>query len=448
MSKKFDNKIKELLNQTEVSPSPDVWAGITSKLNQEKTKAPVVVPLFAASWFRYAIAASIAFVLGAFSVYTILQPKINKLASDPAIEAIETSNPDEAPVVQDDAEAIYQANNSEKNIPNVNQINTPVNATIASDNEATSNENGTKKSNSSNNMLTNSSGNSTSKSALALAAEAYYASNRNAGKAEIESYEARQAKDEDFLAYSSGREPLVLDIAAIYGNEIADYVPIQSYSLSIINTDVPAAYEIKRVADLNPISKDMKKKSAVGYNGFWIGPSVGFQSLSISKVFMAGGNVGLDLGYDFNNRFGVYTGPSLSFNGLEYDIELGTPDNPLTETIRRDYSALNIPFAFRYKFTYVSGKKGVPKSLNLVNGLEFAYNYGSNFSALGLRTGVEYDLFIQGATTLTFGAKAAILKNIGYNPSVFLGNTPYSSNFAAYISMRFIGPKMQQYNPE
>ena len=70
MEKKFDKKIKQKINQTEISPSAGLWSKIEAGLPpEEKKKGFFLIPLLATPIFKQAIAASVMFLLGGMSVY-------------------------------------------------------------------------------------------------------------------------------------------------------------------------------------------------------------------------------------------------------------------------------------------------------------------------------------------------------------------------------------------
>ena len=118
MENLFDKNIKAKLQEVEITPSSDMWDRIEQQLDTKKEKKAIVLFAWVKPLMKYGIAASVAFLLGAFSMYLF-----NMNINTNGIEVVETVK-EEDPNAKNDLSPVLVADVEQENAVEPEEITT------------------------------------------------------------------------------------------------------------------------------------------------------------------------------------------------------------------------------------------------------------------------------------------------------------------------------------
>jgi len=422
MSKKFDKLIKQKIENLKIAPSNTLWEKIEKELDKKDNIKPFIIPFWSFPLFKRTIAASVIFLLGGITTYMFL----NKSTSTTHISSIEK-------------------NTIETNLNETKYITKEV------ENKSTNSvANNNKKSNTSNSININ------------LNTKPLLSNNTNfSGKTDLV---VNQNNSNNNFVNTNKSSNLIGNYVWVYDKELKAYNVLlksniiekelenkQIAKLSNLEFEKTTSFmsiedkeeskeekvEVLEIQDEDDSYKQFKTKvRKLNYQGFWIGPNVGYQSVFIANKHYSGGSFGIDIGYDFGRSIGIQSGIQYSINSriLEKINEEG-----IMEDYKSEFNGVHIPLMLRYKFTKLTQIYSNPLSFNLIAGLDYSYVNTKNLNQLGLILGTEYDIFTQADLMLTFGIKAGIYNNLNLNKLNIPENiNRYNYTLNAYLSVRFI----------
>jgi len=207
--------------------------------------------------------------------------------------------------------------------------------------------------------------------------------------------------------------------------------------MSIVEKEDTTKDETLEIPEIEDSYRQFKTKvSKLNYQGFWLGPNVGYESVFAGGRHYPGVSFGVDLGYDFGGSVGLQTGIRYAINSKI--IKEYTDPNASTE-YKSEFNSVHIPLLLRYKFTKLTQAYSRPLSLNLLAGADYAFVDQKNIHQLGFVLGAEYDIFTQADLMFTIGAKGSLNNNLNIakiNIPEKLNSFNYGLN--VYLSVRFI----------
>ncbi len=430
MSNKFDKLINKKISETKLSPSSDLWDKIEASLDEKKNKKILILPLWSSTVFKQVIAASAIFLLGGLSAFYYMNSnsshlEISKIKKHQSIHS--TSN------VNSENDIIPIASN-EKNVKTTEKT---LNNHSLKTNSLTIQSNNKKLPLSKNILL-----------------------NTVTNHSVLNSF--TKNKKNNTLAFKNNTS--VKDYVWIYDNKTNTYQVIlkENYLVIASNKNSIASFEAEKtnidlpMMSLTKEEKEYKEEKEVvelkeeddsykqfrtkvqklNYQGFWLGPNIGYKSLFIAGNHYAGGSFGIDFGYDFGGSFGIQTGLIYAINTKNIALENQLENNG---EYRSEFNSLHIPLMMRYKITKMAKNYSKPLSFNLLAGADYSYMDRKKIHQLGFVAGAEYDIFTQADLMFTLGLRTGIYNNLNIkNINIPEKITPFSYSLDAYLSVRFI----------
>ncbi len=434
MSKEFDKKINQKISESEIAPSAGLWEKIEAELPQEKRKKGFfILPLFGTPMFKTAIAASVMFLLGGFSTYYFMNNNAPALANKNNVESntnkqfIKQNNLNKENNNLEDKNKFQAKNNTKQESLSTNFLSKKANNNKAATTKSASVSN--KFANSKNPALIFNnnivaSNNSNANLIFGTQARDYtwvYDENTGAYSVQLKSEQVQNTNFED---------------NSLMANTINQENENETSFMSLAEEEKEEKLEILEENEEEPVLKAFNSKTnRINYQGFWLGPKVGFEGVFVADEFYPGGSFGVDVGYDFASSWGIQTGLKYALNSKMIKLE----QDGKTIDYKSEFNSLHIPLYARYKFTKLTQAYSKPLSLNIVGGLDYAYADRKKLHQLGLNLGAEYDIFTQADLMLTVGARAGIYNNLNLNKI----DAPekinrYNYMLSAYLSVRFI----------
>lgn len=452
MKKNFDKKIKQKIDQAEISPSAGLWDKIEAQLpKEEQKKGFFLLPLFGSPLFKQAIAASVMFLLGGMTVYYILdQDKTAQYLVEQNGNNINTSKNTASTSTKNLIEDEKEKNKDFTN--HFRQKNTTSETKTTITNNDVPQHSNFSKSIYSNNINNK---NSTTKISTKNTTKKAYSNpliKLNNGAEETTSKNMNASDYAWIYDESTGAYEVVLktnkteiktsnllenSLFAQEENTNKDQVEDLPSYMSLIEKKEAKKLEVLEKTEDEPVLKAFNSKNKrLNYKGFWLGPQLGFEGVFVGKSFYAGGSFGVDAGYDFGT-WGIQSGLKYALNSKTIQI---TADGSLQD-YKSEFNSLHLPLYARYKFTSIKNSKlnARPISLNLIGGFDYAYVDRKKLHQLGLNLGVEYDIFTQADLMITIGAKGGVYNNLNLYELDFKENiSRYNYLLNTYISVRFI----------
>ncbi|MGB1248073.1 MAG: outer membrane beta-barrel protein [Chitinophagales bacterium] len=378
----MDKKIKEKLGNTSVPPSPELWSKIDASLSAQESKKGIVLLPFLQSYAKYGIAAAIAFLLGGVVTYTMM----------------DSLNGQETPIMA-----------TEDTEGNVKDIATDINKEdiLYAEEESTENKE----------EVTN---------------EKTLAAN-NEQDDTVTEIEEENISTTTTIRFEESSNELVA-----YDNLFQNYEEeLKTYSLSLIENN-NEDYILEEEIDAEPVFYRVPlDKNRTGYQGFWFGPEVSYESSFSNGNYYKGQGMGLSFGYDFAKKWGIQSGIRYAMIYKQFTVNSDEGENL---SYQSNLSSVHVPLMLRWKHTMVGGRVQRPTSLNVALGVDYGYNKSNDFHQLGGVAAVEYDVFMRNDIMLTFGMRAGFSKNLNYSPIIVpeaVGQ--YNYQLGIYTALRFKG---------
>lgn len=351
---KFEQQIKDKLNQLEASPRPIVWDRIEAALDQSDNKT-ILIPFWQ----------NAAAIFGGLAIgFSLMLFSLQKSAE---LATVNDSNPTEI---------------SQSSIPNREISNTAntANTSIASVNS---------QENHSTNMQSVNEANSTSPSNGKISSVDQAMKNQVAKENTISDnpFNAKKTLDRKSIAqkrkfHANGNhvipradEPLFIQ----RNNEIIVLEVIGENKMVVQRKEDVLEEELKNpVFDLKSPKKQMPviKGFYAGVNGGANTSFIFYSSNSTNPIFNQKSSIvpglgftyGLTLGYDFNNKIGLQTG----FNYTRYNSSFTQPMNDYTFIGSMSIFQFDIPLIFKYKWQMGLGKNQNPFTIAALLGLKYS----------------------------------------------------------------------------
>lgn len=435
MNKKFDQKLKQKLENLEIAPTNSLWEKIEQELDSKKKKKALIIPFWYSPAFRKTIAASVMFLLGGLSTYMILNTNsLNKLSSnDKELVPESETNLINPYVISEnifDNELKEIQTNEKENLKNNTKTNL-VNPFIINKINSVSKLNNTLNSITSNNYysnikqenpLENNSNKNNSSNSLNLAVSDY-----------------AWVYDNNLNAYNVVLKKEYIQEPNLISSNLDFNIKESTSFMSLENKEEKEEEEIEilEIKDEEDSYKQFKPKvKKLNYKGFWLGPNIGYESVFIAKNHYPGASFGIDIAYDFGGSFGLQSGLKYSLNHKFITL---TNNEGSEENYKSEFNGLHIPLILRYKFTKLSKIYSKPLSFNLIAGIDYSYIDTKKLNQIGLVAGAEYDIFTQIDMMLTFGLKGGLYNNLNLNKIDIPENiNQYNYNINTYLSLRFL----------
>jgi opacity protein-like surface antigen len=191
------------------------------------------------------------------------------------------------------------------------------------------------------------------------------------------------------------------------------------------------------ITDLNPNKEKLLKnlKQFAGYDinkGFHIGAFISINNVWLNnKDFSADENTtsikpkvqfgkayGINIGYDYTDRWGIQLEWQISEQGQKYSMQQQSEEERVTKNINLLYT--KFPIMMKYKQTFINNYNSKPIALSFLfgpqfgilikkqvtmNGVEMQNTPEYNKAEFGLMGGFDFDLFMTRNLAMTIGGR-------------------------------------------
>lgn len=436
MSNKFDKLINKKINETKLSPSSDLWGKIEASLDEKENKKVLILPFLSSTVFKNTIAASAIFLLGGLSVFFYMNtPTTNtQISKNKSINSVESHSKKTSILKNEEIVSNLLNKSSSTKSKDVNYSNKKYNSNNKKKlnhfkNSHNSIQHNTAKYTSNLHSLLNPDNNhliNNSNSGNNTSAKDYiwiFDKQTNAFQVVLKENDINENSSKNILASTEFKNPKQLDLPMM--------------SLTQEEESFKEENEVVEIKDEDDGYKQFRTKiQKLNYQGFWLGPNIGYKSLFIAGGHYAGGSFGIDFGYDFGGSFGIQTGLLYAINSKNITLE-NVDEND--GQYKSEFNSLHVPLLMRYKITKMAKNYSKPLSFNLLAGADYAFLDRKKIHQLGFIAGAEYDIFTQADLMFTLGLRGGIYNNLNIkNVNIPEKITPFSYSLDAYLSVRFI----------